>query len=283
MNHAITATHSWRWLLLCLTLLFCSALQAEVAVPALKARVTDLTGTLAPQQHSQLEESLKQIETRKGSQVAILMIPTTAPETIEQYSLRVSESWKLGRKDIDDGLLILVAVQDRALRLEVGYGLEGVIPDAISKRIISETITPHLRKGDYYAGLSAGVEQVSRLIEGEALPEPKARDREGASNELSLGSIFIATLVLAGFARAILGKLLGGSIIATVIGITVWIIFSSFIFALIMAIFAFVITIGGGSRLGGINIGGGGGGGFGGGGFGGGGGGFGGGGASGRW
>ncbi|MEO6147002.1 MAG: TPM domain-containing protein, partial [Sulfuriferula sp.] len=119
-----------------------SAVLAEVPVPALKARVTDLTNTLTAAQAASLEQQLSDLEKRKGSQLAVLIVPTTAPEAIEQYSIRVAEAWKLGRKGVDDGVLMLVAKNDRTLRIEVGYGLEGVIPDAIAKRVIAETIVP---------------------------------------------------------------------------------------------------------------------------------------------
>jgi len=114
---------------------------AEVPVPALEARVTDLTGTLTAQQRGALEESLRAFEALKGAQLAVLLVPTTAPETIEQYAIRVAEAWKLGRQGVDDGLLLLVAKDDRRMRIEVGYGLEGAVPDAIAKRVIAETIT----------------------------------------------------------------------------------------------------------------------------------------------
>lgn len=270
------------WLLLCLALLASFVAQAEVAIPALEARVTDLTGTLSSQQRMQLEEALHDLETRKGSQIAILLVSSTEPETIEQYALRVADAWKLGRKGIDDGLLILAALQDHTLRLEVGYGLEGVVPDAVAKRIISEIMVPYFRQGDYYGGLVAGVDRLSRLIDGEPLPTPSQQDSSW-SGENSLPLLFFAVIVLGGMLRAIFGQLLGASIVGTIIGFAVWLLFSSLLFALIAAAFAFIITIGSsgrGSRFGGPRIGGGS---FGGGTFRGGGGGFGGGGASGRW
>lgn len=273
----------WRWTLLCLLLLLNSVSWAELAVPPLEARVTDLTGTLSATQRSRLENELREFETRKGSQIAILLVSSTAPETVEQYALRVAEKWQLGRKGVDDGLLILVAMQDRAIRLEVGYGLEGVVPDAIAKRIISEIITPYFRQGDYYGGLVAGVDRLVRLIDGEPLPAPRDQDKAGAS-ESGLPVLLFAVVALGSVLRAIFGQLFGASIVSAVIGVAVWLLFGSLMFALLAAIFAFVITLfgggGRGGRYGGINVGSGG---FGGGVFRGGGGGFGGGGASGRW
>src|SRR5574340_907947 len=126
---------------------------ADVAVPPLKSRVTDLTGTLSANEAVQLEQKLAAFEEKKGSQIAVLIVPTTQPETIEQYAIRVAEAWKLGRKGVDDGVLLLIAKNDRTLRIEVGYGLEGVLPDAIAKRIIDELIVPAFRQGDFAAGL----------------------------------------------------------------------------------------------------------------------------------
>jgi len=134
-----------RLLVLCLTFVISclsSPLQAEVPVPALTGRVVDLTGTLTADQKTALEAKLAAFEAEKGAQIAVLLVPTTQPEAIEQYSIRVVEAWKLGRKGVDDGVLLLIAKNDRKMRIEVGYGLEGVLPDAVAKRIISEVITP---------------------------------------------------------------------------------------------------------------------------------------------
>ena len=153
------------------------AAAAEVPVPALKARVTDLAGVLTSAQRTALEERLAAFEAKKGSQIAVLIVPTTQPETIEQYGIRAVDAWKLGRKGVDDGALLLVAMKDRAVRIEVGYGLEGVLPDAIAKRIIDEEIVPRFRAGDYYGGIEAGVGRMIRVIEGEPLPPPRARSQ----------------------------------------------------------------------------------------------------------
>ncbi len=151
--------------------------QSEVPVPKLASRVTDLTGTLSAEARSQLEAQLAAIEQRKGSQVAVLIVPTTAPEPIESYSIRVVEAWKLGRatvgtQRVDDGVLLLVAKNDRKLRIEVGRGLEGAIPDAYAKRIIAESIAPRFKQGDFAGGIAAGVTEIGRLIDGEKLPAP---------------------------------------------------------------------------------------------------------------
>lgn len=262
---------------------------AEVAVPPLRARVTDLTGTLSAAQREALERDLAAFEVRKGAQIAVLLVPTTKPETIEQYGIRVAETWKLGRAGIDDGALLLVAMQDRALRIEVGYGLEGVIPDAVGKRVIDEIIVPYFRQGDYYGGIRAGVQRMMRLIDGEPLPPPAARDTSWSRWQQLVPFAFVAVFVLGGILRALLGRFLGAVAAGGITGVVVWIIAGSLLAALVFSLLVFFFTLVGGLHArtggyGGWSTGGAArGGGFGGGGFRGGGGGFGGGGASGRW
>ena len=261
--------------------------RADVAIPPLTARVTDLTGTLTPAQRDGLENELRAFEARKGSQIAVLIVPTTQPEAIEQYSIRVTDAWKLGRKGIDDGVLLLVAKNDRKLRIEVGYGLEGVIPDAIANRVIDEVIVPYFKQGDFYGGIHAGVNRLMRLIDGEPLPPLHARDVswEGLGNWLPFA--FIAVLIGGGMLRALFGRLIGAGVAGGVVGFVAWIILSSLGVALVAALIVFLFVLMAGVRIGPAGyggLGGGLGGGFGGGGgFSGGGGGFGGGGASGSW
>ena len=150
-----------------------AAAQQLAAVPPLQSPVTDLTGTLSPDQKAALEAKLRAFERSKGSQVAVLVVPTTQPEAIEQYAIRVAEAWRLGRENVDDGAILIVALNDRKLRIEVGYGLEGAMPDAIANRIIDEDIVPEFRRGDYYGGIATGVDRMLRVIEGEPLPEPE--------------------------------------------------------------------------------------------------------------
>src|SRR5690348_17479048 len=152
---------------------------AEVAIPPLHARVTDLTNTLEAQQTQQLESELAALEQRKGAQVVVLMLPSTQPETIEQYATRVFDQWKIGRKHVDDGVLLVVAKDDHRVFIETGYGLEGAIPDALASRIIREYITPKFRAGDFYGGLRDGLGALAKLIDGEPLPPPP---REGSGN-----------------------------------------------------------------------------------------------------
>ncbi len=257
---------------------------AEVTVPALKARVTDLTGTLSPQQRDALETRLAQLEAAKGSQLAVLLVPPTQPEASERYPIRVVEAWKLGRKGVDDGVLLLVAKDDRALRIEVGYGLEGVIPDAVAKRVIEEVIVPRFKEGDMPGGIEAGVDTLIRLIEGEPLPAPaEAPASSSPSDNVGdwVGIAFVVTLIGGGILRALLGPLLAGIVSAGIALVAGWFLFGSIISGIVIGVVVFFTVLaglsgsGGGGR-GGFSSGGGGG-------FSGGGGSFGGGGASGRW
>jgi uncharacterized protein len=258
---------------------------AEVEVPALKARVTDLTGTLTPEQSAALESRLAAFEAKKGSQVAVLIVPTTEPEAIEQYGIRVAEAWKLGRKGVDDGALLLVAKNDRTLRIEVGYGLEGALNDATSKRI-EDIVVPYFKAGNFYAGVSAGVDAILAVIQGEPLPEPKHGGQRGGVDALDqyFPVLFVVAIVAGAILRSVLGNFMGGVATGGLVGFVVWVLGAGLALALILAFAAFVMTLAGGGGRGFYTGGGwGGGGGFGGGGFSGGGGGFGGGGASGRW
>ncbi|HEX7972341.1 MAG TPA: YgcG family protein [Thiobacillus sp.] len=276
-----------RALLLAVALCWSFVAAAQVAVPPLSGRVTDQTATLSAAQQAALEQTLQAFEARKGSQLAILIVPTTAPETIEQYALRVAEQWKLGRKKIDDGAILVVAKHDRALRIEVGYGLEGALNDATSKRIISEIITPRFKQGDFYGGISAGVDRIIRVIDGEPLPEPKGKPPgETADIQQYVPIIFILALVVGGVLRAVLGRFPGALVTGGAVAFVAWLLVGAVSIALVAGVIALFFTLLGGG-MGGYGIGGRhggfGGGGFGGGGFSGGGGGFGGGGASGRW
>ncbi|CAG9172649.1 hypothetical protein LMG23994_02458 [Cupriavidus pinatubonensis] len=258
---------------------------ADVAVPSLTARVTDLTGTLTTEQKQAIEEKLQAFEAEKGSQVAVLMVPTTQPEAIEQYSIRVVEKWKLGRKGANDGALLIIAKDDRTMRIEVGYGLEGVLTDAMSKRIISDDIVPRFRQGDFYGGVTIGIERIMSVINGEELPPPK-RQRGGDPVRQFMPLILVLTVVLGGFLRSFLGRGPGAMAAGGIVGVIGWLISGAIAVGLFAGAIALFFTLFGGSHMGWLGIGGrsgGFGGGSGRGGFGGGGGGFGGGGASGRW
>ncbi len=265
--------------------------RADVAVPTLTARVTDLTGTLSGQAVTRLEAKLAAFEAKKGSQIAVLMVPTTLPEDIEQYGIRVAEAWKLGRKGVDDGAILLVAKNDRRVRIEVGYGLEGALPDVIANRIITETITPHFKQGDYDGGVEAGVDQMIAVVDGEPLPAPdrKWERNNGLGNLLPL--LLVVVFVASGVLRALFGRLFGSLATGGLAGTIAFVLSHllpiglgagalGFLFALLLGSTRGWSTGGGwGGGLGGFGGSGGGGGG----GFSGGGGGFGGGGASGSW
>jgi uncharacterized protein len=282
------------WFWLGLALLALGALPAArlaQALPAVPpaARVTDLTATLAPAQVAALDARLADYEARRGVQVAVLVVASTAPEGIEAYALRVAMDWQLGRKGIDDGALLVIALDDRQLRIEVGYGLEGVLTDAVSRRIIDEDIVPRLRAGDLAGGIDAGVARMLAVIDGEALPAPAARrdGTPGAGLMQVLPVLLVFVLTLGAALKRGLGQLPGAAVTAGLAGGLAWLIAASVAVALLAALATFVLTLAsragpgrwsGGGRGGRI-----GGGSFGGGGFRGGGGSFGGGGASGRW
>ena len=270
---------------LALTLGFSGLASAQVAVPPLAGHVTDLTATLTPAQKESLEQTLAAFEARKGSQLAVLLLPTTAPEGIDQYALRVAEQWKIGRAKVDDGAILVVAKDDRTLRLEVGYGLEGALSDIVSKRIISDTIVPRFKQGDYFGGIDAGLAQIIRVVDGEALPAPASQRTQGPDDLRQMFPfLLIVVLVVGGVLRNTIGKLAGSVVTGALVGVLAWLLLGAVLLAVLAGLVATVVTLlGGGAVLRGIGGMGGGRGGFGGGGFRGGGGGFGGGGASGRW
>ncbi len=200
-------------------LLFANSAFAQdlAAVPALTARVTDTAGLLKPDQRAALEAVLADYEQQKGTQIAVLTVPSTAPEVIEQYGIRVAEAWKIGRKGTADGVILIVAKDNpsdlRRLRIEVGKGVEGAIPDALAKRIINEDIAPHFRANDFYGGMVAGVSHIKSLLEGEALPPPKQRDatRTNGSSGFGIGLplVFFLFIVVSGVLRSMGSRRVG--------------------------------------------------------------------------
>lgn len=235
-----------RRVLFMLAALACGALAAaELAIPPPSTRVTDLTGTLSAQQRAALEQTLAEFEARKGAQVAVLMVASTLPETVEQYAVRVEEAWKLGRKGVDDGVLLVIAKDDRRLRIEVGYGLEGAIPDAAGKRIIEDEIVPRFKQGDFYAGIRAGTDRIMRTIEGEPLPPPRRAADPSAAPDLfdwlvpALFLVFIAGSVL----RMLFGRLLSAGLIGSVCATVVWLLFGSLIAAVAAGGILFVLAL----------------------------------------
>ena len=265
------------------------AFAALVAIPELKTRVTDLTQTLSQPQQAALEAKLAAFEQKKGSQIAVLIVPSTKPEEIEQYSTRLVQTWKFGRKKEQDGVLILVAKDDHKIRIEVDSGLQGAIPDLIAKRIISEIITPKFKQYDFYGGLDSGIDKLIGLVDGEALPAPSSAASKGKTIENILPILLFGGLISGLFLRSKFGTFFGSALNGGLLGGLVTLLGVTLGGAAIFAFVAFIVTMmmGNSGGIGGIPGGGYGGGGFGGGGSGGwgggGGGGFGGGGASGDW
>ena len=275
--------------------------RADVAVPVLKARVTDLTGTLSVQQMQQLNSQLAALEQRKGAQVVVLMLPTTQPEDIVDFATRVFDRWKVGRKGVDDGVLLVVAKDDHRAMIETGYGLEGAIPDAAASRIIREYMSPRFRVGDFFGGLEDATGALTKLIDGEALPPPlQGPQGNSHGNQISVWWIVLVMWFVLGFGQRVLARvprLPRAGLLGAGVGGLVWLVTGWIPMALVFAVVGAVLGLvnrssgvfanhGGFGGWGGGGFGGGGfgGGGFGGGGgFSGGGGGTGGGGASGGW
>ena len=230
-------------LILALVLTLAIPAFADVAVPQLTGRVVDQTGTLSSSDVASLSQKLRDFEARKGSQIAVLIVPTTQPESIEQFSIRVAEAWKIGRKKIDDGAILVVAKNDRHLRIEVGYGLEGALTDVTARRIIDEVITPKFRAGDFAGGISGGVDRMIRVIDGEPLPVPSPTVSFGSLDDLA--PVFLVTLFasigVGGFFRAILGRLLGSLVTGGIIAGLAWFILGSLGLALALGALGFVI------------------------------------------
>ena len=286
----------WRWALLLAALLLPLGLCAADAAPKLTRHVTDLTGTLTAAQVDQLDAQLLALEKTKGAQVVVLMVPTTGSQDIESYSLAVAEANKIGRKGVDDGLLLLIAKNDHRVRYDVGYGLEGAIPDVATARITREYIAPKFRNNDYFGGISDALGALTLLINGEALPAPVRDAASDAPGGMPLHNGFVLAIFAALFLRNLLGrtsKWVRAPLGALAIGGLLWLMVSmgAGILGALLGGFLMLLPGGAGRSIGGGGWGGfgggggwgGGGGSSGGGGFSGGGGGFGGGGSTGSW
>jgi uncharacterized protein len=270
-------------------------------IPPLSAHVTDLTQTLSAGEKSALEAKLADWEARTTNQLAVLIVPTTQPEPIEAYAIRVAEKWQIGRKGRDNGVLFLVAKDDKKMRIEVGYGFEGALTDATARRIIAENVAPHFREGRFAAGIDAGVDRIINVVaEGKPLPPRASAEPKRARGGFDFGTMLLLLLIVVPLVgrvlRSIFGRLVGSTVGAGVVGAAAWFVAGSIAISVLAAIVGFVVMIFAGAaplvggRRGGVIVptggwGGGGGGwsGGGGGGWSGGGGSFGGGGASGGW
>lgn len=235
-----------RLLLWCVLLGSAVWAHALTAVPPLSGRMIDQTDTLSAEQQRVLEQRLRAFEEKKGSQIAVLIVSQIGDEAIESFSMRVAERWKLGRRKIDDGAILIVVKDQRQLRIEVGYGLEGVLNDATSKRIIEELMVPAFRRGDFEGGISAGVDAMMRVIEGEPLPAPpvNAVPQPGASDVLPL--VFFMALIIGGLTRAWLGRAKGALVAGGLLGMGAWWLSGLWMLALLSAVVGLLITLVGG-------------------------------------
>ena len=281
-------------------LLATAALAADagdpIPVPKLAGRVVDLAGTLQAPERAALSEKLAAFERTKGSQVAVLLVPTIGTETIEEFATRVTDEWKLGRAGVDDGVLFVIALKERRMRIQTGRGVQGVLTDALSRRIIAERVSPRFRAGDFAGGINEGVDAILKAIEGESLPAPPPSGRERQASGASFDSLetfavlaFAVVPVVGAILRALVGRFLGASLTSGATGLAAWLVFGSAAVGVIAALVALSAVLFMGVRsIGSVGGGGWGGGGWssgggGGGGFSGGGGSFDGGGASGNW
>jgi uncharacterized protein len=254
--------------LLALLLCWSAVALADVAVPVLTGRVVDQTATLSQADQATLDTTLRDFQKRKGSQVVVLIVPTTSPENIAQYSIRVAEAWKIGRKKVDDGVILLVAKNDRKLRIEVGYGLEGALTDATTNRIIDEIIAPRFKAGDFAGGIAAGVDQTIKVIDGEQLPAPAEwRGNSDVFEQLFEYAPFLlfGVLIFGSILRNIFGRLFGSLATGGIVTTVVWLVAGSLLFGGILGAVAFFFTLisealmsggGGGGRRGGGYVGG---------------------------
>ena len=219
--------------------------QTQQPVPKITSRVIDLTGTLTAEQQATLEDKLAAFEARKGAQIAVLVVATTGPEDIVNYSYRVAHAWKLGRPKIDDGALLIVAKNDRELRIEVGRALEGALTDLTAHRIISDTIVPLFRQGDFYGGINAGLDQIIRIVDGEPLPPPDLRWQGAAEKNIShlVPFLFVAVLFGSALLRSMFGRGTGALIAGVVSGALVYFAGQSIFVALVAGVLAFLFAL----------------------------------------
>ncbi|MNK48238.1 hypothetical protein D3C87_670660 [compost metagenome] len=222
--------------------------QGLLPIPTLTARVIDQTGTLDAAQRSGLETKLAAFEQRKGSQIVVLMVPTTAPEDIASYAQRVGDAWKIGRKGVGDGLLVIVAKDDRKMRIATAKTLEGAVPDLAAVRIIDEEMKPRFRNNDFAGGLNAAVDRLIGLVDGEPLPEPSRNSSSGSSNDgfdwenLAI-FLFVGVFVGAPIARAILGKTMGSVAMGGGIGVVAFFLTTSTVIAVIAGLIALMVSL----------------------------------------
>lgn len=241
------------WILLCSAALFAlpALAQALQPVPPLTARVMDRSGTLSAPQRQALEEKLAAFEAAQGSQIVVLLVPSTQPEDIAAYAFRVADTWKIGRREVGDGILLVVAKEDRKVRIEVARSLEGAVPDLAAWRIIDGAITPAFRRGDFAAGLDAGVDGLIALIRGEDLPLPaQSGTRDSEMNLEDLGALlFVAVPMLGAVLIGVLGRKPGSLLTGGLTGLLVQALTASLGLGILAGVLAivFVLALGVGS------------------------------------
>lgn len=251
----------WRSLLLACCVLFginSQAAEGLVDIPPLQNAVTDLTQTLSAQEQAALNQKLAQFSQQAGSQVAVLIVPTTQPEEISQFGIRLAEAWKIGRDKQDDGVIVIVAKQDRKMRVEVGYGLEGAIPDAVAKRIIAEQLAPAFKQGQFYVGLNLATDTLIKLIQGEQLPAPASRDQEPQGGLMHWLPILMFAAIFAGAVlRGLLGAFFGSAITGGLLAVLAGWLGATLLIMGLVGLAAFVFTLAmGSSGAGGLPVGG---------------------------
>ncbi|MDZ4786259.1 MAG: TPM domain-containing protein [bacterium] len=219
--------------------------QDLIAIPPLKAHVTDLASTLSQPQRESIEQKLSIYESQKGTQIALLIIPTTKPEEIEQFAIRLAETWKIGRAKIDDGVILVVAKEDRTLRIEVGYGFEGVLTDYTAKQIIDGIIVPNFRAGNFYQGIDSGLDSIIKVLSGEELPKPIARNEnfEGQFPPILMILFFIGISLIRGFTQVSGISKSSARFGSALIGSVIFAIVTYFFIGLIAALIAFFIFL----------------------------------------
>jgi uncharacterized protein len=242
----------WRTLLAVIAFSFgVASAQGVLPIPALTARIIDQTGTLTAPQQQSLEAKLAAFEQKKGSQIVVLMVPTTAPEDIASYANRVGNAWKIGRKDVGDGVLLIVAKNDRKMRIEVAKTLEGALPDIAASRIIDGAMMPRFRENDFAGGLDVAVDQIIARVNGEALPEVTAAGPSGHGSGMFFGNfdwaqlgifLFFGVVLIGRVARSIFGSKLGPVVTGIGAGVIAMVVTSSIVLAVIAAIVALVLT-----------------------------------------
>jgi len=241
-----------------LLLALCAAAE-DAPIPPLTGRVVDINGALTAGQKRELEASLEAFETRNGSRIAVLITGTTFPEPIESFALRVAEAWKTGHTGVDNSIIVVIAKSDQAMRIEVGYGLKGPVPEAVAKRLIEEEFMPKVSEGDLYGGLRVGLDRLMRVIDGEPLPEPK--QEAGRRSDLrSIEAYFVLFLVIlvavGSLLRALFGRVPAATMVGLGTGLLAWLIVAQVIVAALVGIVTFIFTLISGDHHGGVGSGG---------------------------